>query len=321
VSANFILLVAGLMEMHGGHIGALSDGEGKGSTFYIDLPLHPVFDEVKINIESLQSHNLNLFSSVSESESLFLSSPKEPRHTTPLSRMGIFASIGKEEPALHRFLSSPVTFTNGTHKLASGWSPHRIQPSMTVDDVHTFHPVSEIVQHHPPSSFSLVNGVNQEGILRWENGLRFLIVDDTLTNRKVMKKLLTSLGHSVEEAVDGLDFLTKMNKGNNWNNSNHKVHNQNLIDSGGVSEVYFESTPLHLQTFDVILMDDNMPNMSGPEATGIIREQGYRGLIFGVTGNAFEEQIKNFVIKGANAVFSKPLDLNKLRESIESNLS
>ena len=56
------------------------------------------------------------------------------------------------------------------------------------------------------------------------------------------------------------------------------------------------------KAFSVILMDDNMPNLSRPETTAAIRAAGYDGLIFGVTGNSFAEQIKNF----KNRVFTKP---------------
>eukprot|EP01033_Poteriospumella_lacustris_P015717 gene15717-11246_t len=44
----------------------------------------------------------------------------------------------------------------------------------------------------------------------WERGLTILIVDDTPTNRKMLKKLLTSAGHKVFEAVDGVDCLEQL---------------------------------------------------------------------------------------------------------------
>jgi CheY-like chemotaxis protein len=109
--------------------------------------------------------------------------------------------------------------------------------------------------------------------------------------------MLTSLGHKVVQAVDGCDFLRALN----------------INDK--------ESTePSNLSSFDVVLMDDNMPNMSGPEATLIARKHGYKGLIYGVTGNIEKSQVSFFLECGANEVFSKPLDLIKLKESIVQNL-
>ena len=72
--------------------------------------------------------------------------------------------------------------------------------------------------------------------------------------------------------------------------------------------------------FDVILMDDNMPNLSGPEATAAIRAAGYGGLIFGVTGNSFADQVENFKSKGADLVFTKPLNMTELYEAIKLKL-
>jgi len=146
--------------------------------------------------------------------------------------------------------------------------------------------------------------------------LRFMIVDDTTTSRKVTRRLLCRLGHSVEEAVDGLDFLHKMG-------ISHCGNNSNLAGRGSESVVRHEDFKMLEESFtevDIILMDDNMPNLSGPEATAVLRHCGYTGIVFGVTGNAFESQISNFLLQGANKVFSKPLNLRLLEEEIRANL-
>ena len=41
--------------------------------------------------------------------------------------------------------------------------------------------------------------------------------------------------------------------------------------------------------FDLILCDNIMPNMCGPEAVALMRKIGYRGPIFGVTGNTMTD--------------------------------
>jgi CheY-like chemotaxis protein len=135
----------------------------------------------------------------------------------------------------------------------------------------------------------------------WSSGgLRFLIVDDTKTNRKMTRKLLSSLGHFVDEAEDGIAFLNMLRL-----NSSLDVN----------KSVEIETDPVNL--YDVILMDDNMPNLCGPEATLRARKCGYTGLIFGVTGNTHQDQIQNFLNSGANQVFEKPLNMEKLKISFE----
>jgi CheY-like chemotaxis protein len=51
-----------------------------------------------------------------------------------------------------------------------------------------------------------------------------------------------------------------------------------------------------------------MPNMNGPEATNQIRKLGYKGPIFGVTGNALPSDMEIFIKAGASKVLIKPVD-------------
>jgi CheY-like chemotaxis protein len=64
---------------------------------------------------------------------------------------------------------------------------------------------------------------------------------------------------------------------------------------------------LEKEHFDAILMDSAMPVMKGPTATKLIRGLGYKGMIFGVTGNAFQADIDDFLLHGADEVLIKPL--------------
>ena len=116
---------------------------------------------------------------------------------------------------------------------------------------------------------------------------RILLVDDSLPNRKMTARLLKSRGYAVEEANDGIEAVEKV---------------EGSI-TGSVAR------------FDVILMDSEMPRMSGPVATETIRQNGYRGLIVGVTGNVMQQEVDIFISKGANKVLFKPLDMFKLEIS------
>ena len=66
------------------------------------------------------------------------------------------------------------------------------------------------------------------------------------------------------------------------------------------------------QSFDGILMDSSMRVMGGPEATQLIRELGYTGKIYGVTGDADETSLAEFLGRGADRIIPKPMTKDSL---------
>ena len=48
-----------------------------------------------------------------------------------------------------------------------------------------------------------------------------------------------------------------------------------------------------------------MPRMCGPEACKKMRDVGFAGLIIGLTGNALEQDIAEYMAQGASAVLKK----------------
>eukprot|EP01041_Mallomonas_annulata_P014389 gene14389-30628_t len=102
--------------------------------------------------------------------------------------------------------------------------------------------------------------------------------------RKLFGYLLKREGFSVDEAKDGLQALN--------------------------------SVQLHPSHYEVIFMDNTMPNMTGVEATVEIRKLGYSNLIVGVTGNAMEDDVKAFLRAGADMIFTKPFKLEHLHALI-----
>ena len=111
--------------------------------------------------------------------------------------------------------------------------------------------------------------------------LNILVVDDSQLNRKMMVRLLEGLGHSCSQAGNGKEAVTVY---------------KSLLEN--------EVNPM----VQVILMDNNMPLMSGGEATAILRADGYKGLIIGVTGDALQSDLDDFIRCGLDAVLTKPID-------------
>ena len=61
-----------------------------------------------------------------------------------------------------------------------------------------------------------------------------------------------------------------------------------------------------------------MPVMDGPTATQMIRGMGYRGPIFGVTGNALDSDVSHFHRCGADHVLPKPFDFALFKRLMKS---
>eukprot|EP00607_Mallomonas_marina_P010903 CAMPEP_0182422756 /NCGR_PEP_ID=MMETSP1167-20130531/8538_1 /TAXON_ID=2988 /ORGANISM="Mallomonas Sp, Strain CCMP3275" /LENGTH=440 /DNA_ID=CAMNT_0024601091 /DNA_START=814 /DNA_END=2136 /DNA_ORIENTATION=- len=114
--------------------------------------------------------------------------------------------------------------------------------------------------------------------------IRLLAVDDAIVNLKMMCRGLRSSGYKdVIQAENGEKAL--------------------LL----VQEAIACDNPFH-----VVLMDYQMPIMDGPTAAKHMREIGFTGKIYGVTGNALNKDIDYYLSQGANEVFTKPLSIKKL---------
>lgn len=118
----------------------------------------------------------------------------------------------------------------------------------------------------------------EEGLLE---GVRILLVEDNPTNRLVARTLLTRLGASVDEAEDGRVGLAAARDG----------------------------------AYDLILMDVQMPNMDGVEATRAIR--ALPGVvaqtpIIGLTANVMTHQQGAYRAAGMNGVVAKPIAVSAL---------
>jgi PAS domain S-box-containing protein len=116
--------------------------------------------------------------------------------------------------------------------------------------------------------------------------LTILLTEDNLINQKLAKKLLEKQGHRVEIANNGLEAIT-----------------------------LFEQ-----QKFDLILMDFQMPEMNGLEATQRIRaieqQKGGHIPIIAMTANAMSEDKDRAINAGMDAYVPKPINVQELLEQI-----
>ena len=117
--------------------------------------------------------------------------------------------------------------------------------------------------------------------------LKILVVEDNYVNQLLATRTLQKMGHRTEIACNGVEAIKAV-----------------------------EAMP-----FDLILMDVNMPVMSGIEATKLIRRmQGDRGQIpiIALTANAMKGDKERFLAAGMSDYVSKPLDRGKLIAAVNN---
>jgi PAS domain S-box-containing protein len=114
------------------------------------------------------------------------------------------------------------------------------------------------------------------------SGLKILVVEDSMDNQELIQIMLTKAGAKVAIAQNGRIAVNKA----------------------------------EAELFDVILMDMNMPEMDGFEATRLLRSQGYYRPILALTANAMSEDREHCLEAGCNAHLTKPIDRPQMIRTI-----
>jgi two-component system chemotaxis response regulator CheY len=119
--------------------------------------------------------------------------------------------------------------------------------------------------------------------------LKFLVVDDFSTMRRIIKNLLNDLGYpNVEEADDGKTALPMLQTGN----------------------------------FDFLITDWNMPGMPGLDLIKAVRADGKLAKmpVLMLTAEAKREQIIEAAQAGVNGYVIKPFTAETLKEKLDKIL-
>ncbi|UTA48684.1 response regulator [Simiduia sp. 21SJ11W-1] len=106
-------------------------------------------------------------------------------------------------------------------------------------------------------------------------GARILIVEDNDINQEIAREIFETAGFDVSLAGDGQAAVNKVTQ----------------------------------HTFDLVLMDIQMPVMDGESATQLLRAKGYTLPIIAMTANAFRDDEQRCLSNGMNAYLTKPINI------------
>lgn len=117
------------------------------------------------------------------------------------------------------------------------------------------------------------------------NPLHILLVEDDRVNQEVISKMLLQKGHFVVTTDNGYEAVEQFGK----------------------------------ESFDVILMDIQMPQMNGIDAARKIRlmDQAKRTPIIAMTAYALTNDREHFLEQGMDAYLSKPINMEEMYEVLE----
>jgi PAS domain S-box-containing protein len=137
----------------------------------------------------------------------------------------------------------------------------------------------------PAESVPLTGPARLNREMAQEHPLRILLAEDNLVNQKVAQRMLERLGYRPDVVANGLEALQALER----------------------------------QIYDVVLMDVQMPEMDGVEATTHIRQHwqaARQPWIIALTANAVQGDRERYLAGGMDDYLSKPVRVESLMDAL-----
>ena len=143
---------------------------------------------------------------------------------------------------------------------------------------------------NPEGAIPLITRYSLQDAREPGSSLKVLLAEDNVVNQRLVVRLLEKRGHRVAVAANGLEALAALKK----------------------------------EHFDLVLMDVQMPEMDGMEATAAIREEeksgGEHQMIIALTAHAMKGDREKCLSAGMDGYLTKPIRPQELDEVLEECL-
>lgn len=148
-------------------------------------------------------------------------------------------------------------------------------------------PAEDSILLEPEAIMSESQLVEEAKECNWQfPSARVLVVDDGDENRELLEVVLSDVGLEVETAIDGKDGLDK-----------------SLANS-----------------YNIILMDVQMPEMDGYTSVRLMREAGIDIPVYALTAHAMQGAEEECLAAGYSGYMTKPIDIDHLLKQLASEL-
>ncbi len=175
-------------------------------------------------------------------------------------------------------LLSPLGRGSSSKVMADGWL------NKPVKALQLRNLLEDLISHSENETPIAENNAFLEGPIAEARTIRILMAEDNPVNRKVALSMLKRLGYQADVAENGLKVLQALQE----------------------------------KPYDIVLMDVQMPEMDGLEATRRIRDSGYNTCIIAMTAHSMGESRDECLDAGMNAYISKPIEIEELARVLES---
>lgn len=336
-----------IVEMHGGMVGARSDGEGKGTTIFFELPYYEaprnqaiIRNKAQTAIRSLKADDLEMtnvenvdytrthaskMTTMAEKSSrrlIYSNVAVVAEDEAPASSNGSFASINLR----HNESGDMISNLSKSSASGSGSISSRTN-SLPVDELRSVGPaVKAALDNPPPLSPRYLERIDQIPLdpLLEARQSSWSMQDDNF--RSDSRKDDSSFSTWRAGSMDEPDALVQ----NQQRRYSMLIVDDGLVarklvgmlvspicctvdyaENGLVAVAKVRESIAKRQQYDVILIDLHMPVKNGPTAVREIRALAFIGIIVGLSA-AGDDDMMQFSEAGVDAVLTKPLKMEDL---------